>query len=742
MKIKFPAAAALVIHLFFISLPSAVSQNLSGDADAFFRRVRRYIEDLVAIGSRSAGTKNEIRSAEYIVDQFKKMGIPASMELFEFESFEPSAVEARIGNRAFIPVGLGMNPYSGEKLDYFGGFFVLDPRNPASWPSSEQVEGKAVVTSSNDDPSFHFRIAALRPRFIVVLSSGDFDHVRKGADRKMEISVQGKITQGTSANVSAHLGMSFPAPQIIVGAHLDAYRGCPGAGDNASGVAALLELARSAKSWDMPEEIGLTFVAFGAEEVGFLGSRRYVEKHAEELKRCFLSFIFDDVAGEGPIRIERNGGRRNPVDPSSPLLLPPNYQDRAWEGIGYPWRLIPPPSLYAVFGNAYHPDWLVESIDEAVKETKLEIEFMTIPGSDQMAFAQTGIATSGVTAPSRRAHTKDDLPETVDIEKIRQGAEIAGRIIRKAAMTRKPPQPEMNRSNLTAHVQFLSSDELRGRQAGTAEGNIAARYIAERFRASGVAAFPEAPDYFQDVAWRRGDCELHAPNVIGFIRGRRTDLAGEFVLLTAHYDHLGVQEQNGVKTVYPGARDNAMGVAALLAAAANFALHPPARSVIVLATTAEEEGLIGSRFFVDHALIPLSRIVFVLNNDGAGVFQPEIWSIGGLERTTAESLAEAAGRVEGLITQPYPAKYRSLFLKGDAASFADRGIPSLTVSPGFAEGDEERIKKFVHTPADRVNGDFDSGYLVRFARAYYRLARAIADAECPPGNSHGSHAAR
>lgn len=284
MKIIFPAARALIIPLLFVSFLPSVSQNLSGDADVISTRIRRYIEDLAAIGSRSAGTDNEIRSAEYIADRFKEMGIPAAMEFFEFEFFEPAEVEMRIGNESYTPVGLGMDPYSGEKLDYSGSFVILDPRNPSPWPSSEAVEGKAVVTSRNDDPSFHFRLAALRPRFIINLAPEDFHRVRNREEHKLNFSVLGEIIKGTSRNVSAHLGPPPPAPQIIVGAHLDAYRDCPGAGDNASGIAALLEIARFTKSLQIPEEIGLTFVAFGAEEVGFLGSRRYVERHSEELK--------------------------------------------------------------------------------------------------------------------------------------------------------------------------------------------------------------------------------------------------------------------------------------------------------------------------------------------------------------------------------------------------------------------------------------------------------------------------
>ncbi len=169
-----------------------------------------------------------------------------------------------------------------------------------------------------------------------------------------------------------------------------------------------------------------------------------------------------------------------------------------------------------------------------------------------------------------------------------------------------------------------------------------------------------------------------------------------------------------------------------MTAANVLAFHPPARSVIILAATAEEEGMIGSRYFVEHSPIPLSRIVFVLNNDGAGVTRPGLWCIGGLEQTTAEPLVEAAGRTFRLITKPYPEKFRFLFAKGDAAAFADKGIPALTVSPGFAEDDEARLSRYVHTPADRADADLDEDYLTRFSLAFADLARRIADTESVP----------
>ena len=754
------AKAVFLVALAALSaLAQAPGVGRPGDnrwPEDFGLMARRHIKALVAIGPRPAGTANENRAADYIAGQFRAMGIPSFIEPFAFESFEPAAVELRVGPKEFRPVSLGLDPYS-RGLTYSGNFIVLDPRAPAAWPSPGDISGKAVVTSEAGDPSIHFRIAALGPRVIIGLAPGDFDRVRGLKGRELTLTVRGELMKATSRNVIARLGPDPPAPQIIVGAHMDAYRDNPGANDNASGVAALVELARYFKRLEIPEGIGLTFVAFGGEEVGLVGSRRFVERHAADLEYCRLALVLDDLGGPGPVLVERDGGRPGLPEKSGVGLIPRAYQGRAWEGLRYPWKLVPPPALFEVMGVPHHPAWLLASIEAAVKELGFDVQFTGIQGSDQMSFAQAGVATSGVSAPNGSGHTQNDTPETVDIGKVRQCTETAGWIIQEAWNRLPPvspirsldpgpdhtPEDSLWRANAMACVRFLASDELRGRRAGSHEGSIAARYLAERLRAAGVEAFPGAPDYFQGVLWRTDDAPPASPtgqssvprqarNVVGFIPGRDPSLAGEFVLLMAHHDHLGAQQVEGAAVIFNGARDNAMGVAALLTAAEALALRPPSRSVLILATTAEEEGLVGSRFFVEHPLVALHQVLFVLNNDGAGVSEPALWCLGGLERTTAGPLADAAGRAHGLVTRPYPEKYRYLFEKGDAAPFAGVGIPSLTVSPGFTEGQEDLLTKYVHRPADRVDADFDEAYLFRFCLAYADLARAIADAKTVP----------
>ncbi len=731
-KILIPALLAALGLLSGNAAPGKGMALPQGPGD-ITARLRAHIESICAIGPRPAGSPNEGRAAAYVADRFLALGIIPRIEPVRFESFEPDGIELRIGGQTFAPAGLGLDPYREENgVPYEGEFLRLDG-DPAGWPPPAAVAGKAVVAPAGAMTALHFRLAAMSPARIVYVSDRDLARIGELGARSLSLAGRGRLVEGTSRNVVAHLGSNPPAPQIVIGAHLDAYRDAPGANDNATGVAALLETAGRLKSFGIPPGFGLTFVAFGAEEAGLLGSRDFVERHAEELRSCRLALILDNLGGEGPVSIERDGGRRDSPGAEAGVPIPVAYRGRSWEGLRYPWKLVPAPALYQAIGSPYHPAWLSEAITTAVQGLGFDVRFTEMQGSDQMSFAAAGIATSGISAPNDRQHTSLDGPETVILETVRQGTEAACRLVRTVwspARRQAPPrEPSPGPDDPMAHVRFLASDELGGRRAGSWEGEIAADYVRACLRASGVAAFPAYPDFFQDVALPGpSPAAGRASNVVGFIRGSDPKRAASYVVLTAHYDHLGRKLENGAEAVCNGARDNALGVAALLGAARALALDPPARSVLILATTAEEEGLLGSRFFIEHSPIPLARLAFVLNNDGAGVTRPGLWRIGGLEACAVRPWVEAAGREHGLQTEPYPEAFRSLFARGDAFPFVEKGIPSLTVSPGFDAEDAARIEAYIHSPADRADGDFDEEYLSRYCRAFAGLARRIADA--------------
>ena len=220
--------------------------------------------------------------------------------------------------------------------------------------------------------------------------------------------------------------------------------------------------------------------------------------------------------------------------------------------------------------------------------------------------------------------------------------------------------------------------------------------------------------------------EIRAKNVVGMVEGTDPVLKNEFVIYSAHYDHIGVG-QPGAKgdSIYNGARDNAVGTVTVLSAAENIAKHPTKRSALFIFFTAEEKGLLGSKWYVDHPLIPLEKAVYCFNSDNAGYNDISIATIIGLERTTASGNIKAACREFGLKAVDDPAPEQGLFDRSDNVNFAVKGIPAPTFSLGFTSFDAE-IMKYYHQTADNPD-NLDYDYLEKFFGAYVLSCRKIAN---------------
>lgn len=224
-------------------------------------------------------------------------------------------------------------------------------------------------------------------------------------------------------------------------------------------------------------------------------------------------------------------------------------------------------------------------------------------------------------------------------------------------------------------------------------------------------------------------------NVIGIVEGTDPELRDEYLLLTAHYDHVGTGKNGGAPyteqdSIFNGARDNAFGTAALLGAAKALAAQAPRRSVIFLAVTGEEIGLLGSQYYAEHPLLPLEQTIFNLNTDGAGYNDVSYVSIVGYGRSGTDQHIEAAANIFGLDVFPDPAPEQNLFDRSDNASFAKKGVPALCFSPGLTSFDEE-IAKYYHQAADNPD-TIDFPYLHKYAQAFTRAARLIADDDKRP----------
>jgi len=217
---------------------------------------------------------------------------------------------------------------------------------------------------------------------------------------------------------------------------------------------------------------------------------------------------------------------------------------------------------------------------------------------------------------------------------------------------------------------------------------------------------------------------LASNNVVGYLEGTDPELKNEVVVLSAHYDHIGIGKPNGMgDSIFNGARDNAVGVVAVLSAARALSERPAARSYLFLFFTGEEKGMLGSKYFVENPPVPLRQIVFNLNNDNAGYNDKTIATVVGLNRTNVKHLFEQGCEAFGLKAVEDPAPEQNLFDRSDNVQFAAKGIPAPTFSLGFTGFDAE-IGKYYHQASDNPD-TLDYAYLTNFFRSFAYTAHLI-----------------
>ncbi|MEM6879296.1 MAG: M28 family peptidase [Bacteroidota bacterium] len=224
-------------------------------------------------------------------------------------------------------------------------------------------------------------------------------------------------------------------------------------------------------------------------------------------------------------------------------------------------------------------------------------------------------------------------------------------------------------------------------------------------------------------------------NIGGILRGSDPELADEYLIMTAHMDHVGVGEQGGgaytpEDSIFNGARDNGIGTIALLSAARCFAEQPPRRSIIILAVTGEELGLLGSQYYAENPLVPLEQTVYNFNVDGAGYNDVNAISTFGGGRTGVEAEVQAAADLFDFTIYNNPAPEQGLYDRSDNVSFAQKGVPAITFTEGFADFDDE-IMQYYHQVSDNPS-TIDYEYLRKFCVAFTYAARLIADRDERP----------
>jgi hypothetical protein len=246
---------------------------------------------------------------------------------------------------------------------------------------------------------------------------------------------------------------------------------------------------------------------------------------------------------------------------------------------------------------------------------------------------------------------------------------------------------------------------------------------------------------------------ITSPNVVAVLPGSDPKLSQEYVVYTAHVDHLGIGQPINGDSIYNGAEDDASGVAALLVIAKAFKSmpHAPGRSIMFLAVTGEEKGLLGSDYFAHFPTVPIQSIAADINMDGASVFYTfkDIVALGAPDSTLGAVVQRDAERL-GLEVSPDPEPAQNFFVRADQYSFVRQGVPSVFITEGEQARDPNfNAKKFnddwhatrYHSPSDDMNQPLDFDAAVEFMQVDFLVGYDIAqDPQRPtwkPGDFFG-----
>lgn len=234
---------------------------------------------------------------------------------------------------------------------------------------------------------------------------------------------------------------------------------------------------------------------------------------------------------------------------------------------------------------------------------------------------------------------------------------------------------------LKEHVYILASDSLLGRGFGTPQGLKAAHYIAAEFEQAGIEALDG--HYLHPFMHRSGILNIPGNNVIGVVWGSDPELKNEYIVLGAHYDHLGWKLVDGDTIVYNGADDNATGSSSIIEIGRNLVERKGelGRSIILVAFDGEESGLIGSNHFLSDSMVPPHQVKLMFSLDMVGMVEAH----NGLDMKGAELLMACdylVGELAEKYDLPITKTGKKIEQRTDTAPFGKMGIPAIAPNTG------------------------------------------------------------
>jgi len=453
-----PLALALAPRL---APPPALAPSLAldhsgaaaGELDSgFVARILAHAGSLAAAGPRSAASGGEAAAHDYVAGQLRAMGLNVEEERLDFEAFAIEEVDLRLAGRSVTPVVLGLDPYNGP-LDFDAQALLL--AGGADPPPD--LGGRCIVTNH---PMVQFMVMDRGAALVACVPPEDFDVFAQGATHDLRLRVRGAIRSHESYNLVTVVepllddrpdGFESARKEILVTAHLDAYQASPGANDNGTGLGAFLEIAR----WCLRHRAQLTvpvrFVAFGAEEVGAIGSHAYLARHEGKLGECLFVLNLDTLGGQEGPRVAVTASIEDTLASSSDGALaaapssvvdrtPPELRGRAWEALDGSWRILHPEVLQLITARTY-PQWLQQFVASAATTLKMEVSHGDLI-SDHQSFAQAGVPAISIQSRKHSIHSPGDTMEKLDAGTLRKCSALAVEILRAIAFDERRDAPE------------------------------------------------------------------------------------------------------------------------------------------------------------------------------------------------------------------------------------------------------------------------------------------------------------
>ncbi len=273
-----------------------------------------------------------------------------------------------------------------------------------------------------------------------------------------------------------------------------------------------------------------------------------------------------------------------------------------------------------------------------------------------------------------------------------------------------------------------------------ADGSTSLNDIFQMDRSGAIHSFPLTGKVSFKGEFQERD--FFSTNVIGWLPGINKRPFQKYVIISAHYDHLGIGPAVRGDSIYNGVSDNAAGVAAVLELARVFASLPikPLQSVIFLLLTGEEKGLLGSTYYLDHPVVPLHKTIANINVDGLALFDnfQDVIGIGAEYSSLEEHLAQVAAALDLQVSQfPLGCMALEAFVRSDQIAFARAGIPSILISEGFfyrhhtREEGLQRIdqwmRNFYHSPFDDLTQPLNFEAARQHCQFIFAFCHPIAD---------------